>query len=69
MAYAKSDDSSIPGVWQNGYKGFVLREEDVEVVIANYEKATLTHYVFNKKDGKYGKSGTYLSQNMVLDMY
>ncbi len=62
MAYAKSDDGSILGVWQND---FVLKEEDVDVVIANYERATLSHYVFDKKDGKYGKSGTYVSQNMT----
>ncbi len=43
----------------------MLKEEDVEVVIANYERATLSHYVFDKKDGKYGKSGTYVSQNMT----
>ena len=65
MAYAKSDDGSILGVWQNDYEGFVLKEEDVEVVIANYKRATLSHYVFDKKDGKYGKSGRYVSQNMT----
>ncbi len=59
------DDGSILGVWQNDYEGFVLKEEDVEVVIANYKRATLSHYVFDKKDGKYGKSGMYVSQNMT----
>ena len=59
MAYAKSDDGSMLGTWLNDYEGFVLSEEDVELVIANYERATLTHFVFQKKDGKYGKSGTY----------
>ena len=62
MAHAKSDNGSILGVWQND---FVLKEEDVDVVIANYERGTLSHYVFDKKDGKYGKSGTYVSQNMT----
>ena len=59
MAFAKSDDGSMLGIWHNDYEGFVFREEDVELVIANYERATLTHFVFHKKDGKYGKSGTH----------
>ena len=58
MAYAKSDNGGMLGIWHNDYEGFVLREEDVELVIANYERATQTHFVFHKKDGKYGKSGT-----------
>ena len=59
MTYAKSNNGNIIGVWHNDYEGFVLKEEDVELVIANYERATLTHYVFDKKDGKYGKLGMY----------
>ena len=58
MAHAKSDGGDILGVWRDDYEGFVLKEEDVELVIANYERATLTHYVLDKKDGKYGKLGT-----------
>jgi hypothetical protein len=63
MPYAKSDDGNIIGVWHNNYEGFVLKEcrilsKNVELVIANYERGTLTHYAFDK-DGKYDKLGMY----------
>ena len=36
---------SILNFWQ----GFVLREENVKLVIANYERATLTHFLFSTR--------------------